>query len=151
MKISTKGRYGLEALLDITIFGNSDSVSLKSISERQGISQKYLEHIFIALKKREIVISTRGGQGGYKISRPIEEITVGEVLRALEGDLSPVKCTDSSENICEYYDKCISKGVWDDIKDAVDNVVDNITIKDLYEEYNKLNDKEMHNYIEYFI
>ncbi|KMT20917.1 RrF2 family transcriptional regulator [Clostridium cylindrosporum] len=152
MKISTKGRYGLEALLDIAIFGNGDSVSLKTISSRQGISQKYLEHIFIALKKKEIVISLRGGQGGYRISRPLNEVTIGEVLRALEGSLSPVKCISENTNgKCEFYDKCITKDVWVDIKTAVDDAVDSITLKDLVEEYSRLNDENVHNYIEYFI
>lgn len=152
MKISTKGRYGLEALLDIAIFGNGDSVSLKTISSRQDISQKYLEHIFIALKKNKIVESIRGGQGGYKISRPLEEVTAGEVLRALEGSLSPVKCISDNNNVkCGVYDKCVTKDVWMDIKNALDETVDNITLKDLVEEYNKLNGENLHNNIEYFI
>lgn len=152
MKISTKGRYGLEALLDIAIFGNGDSVSLKTISSRRNISQKYLEHIFIALKKNGIVVSLRGGQGGYKISNPLNEVTVGEVLRALEGSLAPVKCVSEGEQgKCEAYTKCVSKDVWVGIKDALDETVDNITLKDLVDEYNKLNGENMHNQIEYFI
>ncbi len=151
MKISTKGRYGLEALMDIAIFSAGDSVSLKTISSRRDISQKYLEHIFIALKKNKIVESTRGGQGGYKITRPLDEVTVGEVLRALEGSLSPVKCIESSNPNCKDYDKCISKDVWMSIKNALDETVDNITLKDLVEKYNDLNEKNLHNNIEYFI
>lgn len=152
MKISTKGRYGLEALLDIAIFGNGDSVSLKTISSRRNISQKYLEHIFIALKKSGIVISLRGGQGGYRISNPLNEVTVGEVLRALEGSLSPVKCvSENNQGKCDAYEKCVSKDVWIDIKNALDESVDSITLKDLVDEYNKLNVENVHNYIEYFI
>lgn len=152
MKISTKGRYGLEALLDIAIYGDGESVSLKTISSRRDISQKYLEHIFIALKKKEIVTSVRGGQGGYKISKPIDEITVGEILRALEGSLAPVKCISENTKVkCEAYNKCVTKDVWIDIKDALDKAVDNITLKDLVEEFNKSNSEVMHNYIEYFI
>lgn len=152
MKISTKGRYGLEALMDIAIFSAGDSVSLKTISSRRDISQKYLEHIFIALKKNKIVESTRGGQGGYKITRPLDEVTVGEVLRALEGSLSPVKCIEeNTDSNCKDYDKCISKDVWMGIKNALDETVDNITLKDLVEKYNDLNEKNLYNNIEYFI
>lgn len=151
MKISTKGRYGLEALLDIAIFGNGESVSLKTISGRQNISQKYLEHIFITLKKNSIVESIRGGQGGYKLSRSLDETTVGDILRALEGPLSPVKCISDNNEKCESYDKCITKDIWNEIKSALDKTVDNITLKDLVEEYNKLSAQNIHNYIEYFI
>lgn len=151
MKISTKGRYGLEALLDIAIFGNGDSVSLKTISGRQNISQKYLEHIFITLKKNKIVESIRGGQGGYKLAKPLDKTTVGDILRALEGPLSPVKCLADENKKCEVYDKCVTRDIWDGIKNALDKTVDGITLKDLVEEYNRLNSQDMYNFIEYFI
>ncbi|MEF9951410.1 MAG: Rrf2 family transcriptional regulator [Clostridium sp.] len=151
MRISTKGRYGIEAILDMALYGNGESVSIKSISERQGISQKYLEHIFSDLRKNGIVEGTRGGQGGYKISKDISRITVGKIIRSLEGSLSPVKCLDEGIISCEAFEKCVTKDVWKGIKDEIEGVVDNITIKDLVQEYESLKEKEAYKQIEYFI
>ncbi|MEG2892805.1 MAG: Rrf2 family transcriptional regulator [Clostridium sp.] len=151
MRISTKGRYGIEAILDMAIYGSGESVSIKSISERQGISQKYLEHIFSDLRKNGIVEGTRGGQGGYKISIDISRITVGKIIRSLEGSLSPVKCLDEGMIACEAFERCTTKDVWKGIKDQIEGVVDNITIKDLVNEYEKLKSKEAYKQIEYFI
>ena len=87
MKISTKGRYGLRAIVDIALNGERDAVSISSISERQSISVSYLEQLLAKLRKAELIKSIRGAQGGYRLNRPAEEISVGAVLRALEGDL----------------------------------------------------------------
>ena len=131
MKISTKGRYGLKAVLDIAMHDEASSVS--SISARQCISENYLERLIAMLKKAGIVNSLRGAQGGYVLARPAQEISVGEVLRALEGDLNPVDCAeiDGSGDFCEGADTCITKFVWKRISDSINQAVNNLMISEL--------------------
>ena len=131
MKISTKGRYGLRAVLDIAMHDEAASVS--SIAARQFISENYLEKLIAMLKKAGIVNSLRGAQGGYVLAKPAEEISVGEVLRALEGDLNPVDCAeiDGSGEFCEGADTCVTKSVWKRISDSINQAVDNLMIAEL--------------------
>ena len=91
MKISTKGRYGLRALIDLAQYSEIEPVSISSIATRQGISERYLEQLMTLLKKAELIKSIRGAAGGYVLAKPVEEISVGDVLRALEGSLEPVE------------------------------------------------------------
>lgn len=131
MKISTKGRYGLKAVLDIAMHDEASSVS--SIASRQFISENYLERLIAMLKKAGIVNSVRGAQGGYVLAKPAEEISVGEVLRALEGDLNPVDCAeiDGSGELCEGADTCVTKFVWKRISDSINQAVNNLMISEL--------------------
>jgi len=94
LKLSTKGRYGLRAIVDLAINGEKEAVALSGIAERQDISISYLEQLIAKLKKAGIVTSIRGAQGGYLLAKNPEEISVGEILRALEGDLNPVNCSE---------------------------------------------------------
>ena len=132
MKISTKGRYGLRAVLDIAMHDEAASVS--SIATRQFISENYLEKLIAMLKKAGIVNSLRGAQGGYVLARSAEEISVGEVLRALEGDLSPVDCSEIDGSLCEGSDTCVTKFVWKRISDSINQAVDNLMISELANE-----------------
>lgn len=134
MKISTKGRYGLRAVLDIAMHDEAASVS--SIAARQFISENYLERIIAMLKKAGIVNSLRGAQGGYVLARPAEKISVGEVLRALEGDLNPVDCAeiDGSGELCEGADTCVTKFVWKKIAESINQAVDSLMISELARE-----------------
>lgn len=141
MKVSTKGRYGLRAIIDLSLNSNGDYVSLISIAERQDISKNYLEQVFSALRKTGIVKSVKGSQGGYLLNGKTSEIKVGDVLRALEGDLSVVK---DEENINNKIERCIKKNLWDKIDEQVFKVIDNITLEDLINEYNKGNDSLMY-------
>lgn len=141
MKVSTKGRYGLRAIIDLSLNSNGDYVSLISIAERQNISKNYLEQVFSALRKTGIVKSVKGSQGGYLLDGKTSEIKVGDVLRALEGDLSVVK---DEENINNKIERCIKKNLWDKIDEQVFQVIDNITLEDLINEYNKGNDSLMY-------
>ena len=93
MKLTTKGRYGLRAVIDLAMYAKEEPVSLAEVAERQSISISYLEQLVAKLKKAGIVQSTRGAQGGYALAKEPEEISVGEILRALEGSLSPVDCS----------------------------------------------------------
>ncbi|MDP4181435.1 MAG: RrF2 family transcriptional regulator [Bacillota bacterium] len=141
MKLSTKGRYGLRAMVDLAINSSSDHVSLYSIAERQGISENYLEQVFSILRKAGLVRSIKGAQGGYVLPDNPQNITVGSILRALEGDLSVVD-EALEENTSYQYQKsiqnCIKINVWDRINESINTIVDNITLEDLVNEYKKL-------------
>ncbi|MCX7614937.1 MAG: RrF2 family transcriptional regulator [Clostridiales bacterium] len=131
MKISTKGRYALRLMLDLAMNNTGEYVTIKSISERQSISDKYLEQIIIVLSRAGFVKSTRGAQGGYKLSRSPEEYTVGSILRLIEGSLVPVACMEDEPNQCPRCDKCVTIDIWQQIYEAINNVVDHITLADL--------------------
>ncbi|MFO7154823.1 MAG: Rrf2 family transcriptional regulator [Caldicoprobacter oshimai] len=139
MTISTRGRYGVKAMLDLALNSSQDSVPVKSIAERQNIPGKYLEQVLSALKKAGLVKSVRGPTGGYMLAKPPEHITVGDILRALEGDLAPVKCVEQGQKKekCARERQCITKYVWARIRDEVNQVVDSITLKDLADAYEK--------------
>ena len=132
MKISTKGRYGLRAMVDIALHDEVDAVPISSISDRQGISVSYLEQLLAKLRKAELIRSIRGAQGGYRLNMPAEEITVGAVLRALEGDLRPVDCSELlDEGGCESADFCVTKYVWKKMNDSINETVNQISVKEL--------------------
>jgi Rrf2 family iron-sulfur cluster assembly transcriptional regulator len=140
LKLSTKGRYGLRAFIDLAVYAQEGPVSLASIAARQEISLSYLEQLMAKLKKAGLVESIRGVNGGYKLARPAEEISVGDVLRALEGDLAPVECAAThpgKEVHCTGSDACVSKIVWKRINDSINQAVDSIFIGELVEESKK--------------
>lgn len=132
MKISTKGRYALRLMLDIAEHSEGDTpVSIKDIAKRQGISDKYLEQIIAVLNKAGYVRSTRGPQGGYLLKRSPEEYTVGMILRLTEGSLAPVACVEEDAPPCERMSGCATVKVWKKINQAVNDVVDDITLEEL--------------------
>lgn len=141
MKLSTKGRYGLKAMFQLAISQGDGPIPLKQIAEKQDLSESYLEQLFSTLKKDGLLNSVRGAQGGYLLSRPPEEITVGNILRSLEGELSPSDCIVDGEMECERETMCVTKNVWIKIKKSIDEVVDSITLKDMIEDDNKLKQK----------
>lgn len=135
MKISTKGRYGLRALIDLAQYSEIEPVSINSISARQGISERYLEQLMTMLKKAGLVQSIRGAGGGYVLAKDMSEISVGDVLRALEGNLEPVECAAfKPEDTCEASDGCVTKYVWQRINESINRTVDEINLKQLVEE-----------------
>ncbi|MDR2738878.1 MAG: Rrf2 family transcriptional regulator [Treponema sp.] len=133
MRISTKGRYSLEALLYMVLLPQGEYSSTRSIAENTGISDGYLEQLFIPLRKAGIVQGIRGPQGGYLPGRPVAEITVGDVLRAVEGPLEPVACV--TENTCPMKDTCISTHTWSDLYHEISDCVDAISLADLADAY----------------
>lgn len=139
MKISTKGRYGLRLMLDLAVHCDSGLVPLRDISSRQKISEKYLEQIMMLLNRAGLVRSVRGSQGGYMLARPAESITVGDVLRTMEGSLAPVDCVAGDAPSCGMAETCVTIEVWRKLKDAIDQVVDSITLADLRERYHEKN------------
>lgn len=142
MKLSTKGRYGLRALIDLAQYSETEAVSIASIAARQEISVSYLEQLVAKLKKAGLVKSIRGASGGYVLAKPAEEISVGDVLRALEGNLKPVECAGLEEGReCEGADLCVTKYVWQRINDSINQTVDEILLSQLVEESKDLQKK----------
>ena len=131
MKISTKGRYALRLLIDLAENSTGDPISLKDVAKRQGISDKYLEQIISILNKAGFVKSIRGAQGGYLLRKAPENYTVGMILRLTEGSLAPVACLEDDAMGCERKDMCVTVMVYKKINDAINDVVDNITLQDL--------------------
>lgn len=133
MKISTKGRYALRLMLDLAMHDDGSYIPIKEISKRQDISDKYLEQIISVLGRAGFVKSVRGAGGGYKLTHPLKSYTVGMILRLTEGSLAPVACLDDNVNTCERKTHCATLMVWEKLYDAINNVVDNITLEDLVE------------------
>jgi Rrf2 family protein len=140
MRISTKGRYSLEALLHIALLPEGEYSSTRAISENTGISDGYLEQLFIPLRKAGIVQGIRGPQGGYLPGRPPGEITVGDILRTVEGPLEPVACVTTEP--CPIKDACISRHTWSELYEEISDCVDSITLLDLAEAYHALDKME---------
>ncbi|MBE6071878.1 MAG: Rrf2 family transcriptional regulator [Clostridium butyricum] len=143
MRVSTKGRYALRLMLDLAINENGKPIRIKEIAERQDISDKYLEQIISILTKAGYVRSLRGPQGGYHLSKPPKEYTVGSILRLTEGSLCPVPCLEDEVNMCEHESQCVTVILWKKIDNAIKNVVDNITLEDLIE----WNNNKIDNYV----
>lgn len=143
MKISTKGRYALRLMLDLAMNMNGQPVRVKEISARQDISDKYLEQIISVLTKGGFVISARGPQGGYRLAKEPKDYTVGSILRLIEGKLCPVACLETEKNTCERKNGCITLPLWEKLDEAINNVVDNVTLQDLIDWDKEKNGKDM--------
>jgi len=146
MKISTKGRYGTRFMLELALSDGDKPVAIKDAAEKQKISEKYLEQIIPSLKKNGLIRSVRGAQGGYLLNKSPDAITIGMILTALEGPLAPVDCVldleradNLIEPLCANIDNCVTIDVWKKIYDAVHQVIDNITLADLVEQYKEKN------------
>jgi Rrf2 family cysteine metabolism transcriptional repressor len=134
LKISSKGRYGLIAMLDLAIHSRELHISLNSIAQRQGVSASYLEQVFSMLRKAGLISSIKGAQGGYSLSTKPDKISVGDILRALEGELT---VTDQQEQGINSIQDCVRIRVWDQLNQHINDFVDSITLEDLVNEYNK--------------
>lgn len=133
MRISTKGRYALRLMLDLATNNTGEPVRLKDVAKRQEISEKYLEQIISILNKAGYVKSVRGPAGGYTLRWEPDQYTVGMILRLTEGSLAPVECVESGKADCGRADQCVTVMVWKKLNDAINGVVDNITLDDLLE------------------
>lgn len=141
LKISTRGRYAVRLMLDLALDDTDQYITIKSISERQDISSKYLEQIISILNRAGFVKSIRGSQGGYKLSKTPSDYTIGSILRLIEGSLVPVACMDDSPNQCPRCGECVTLDIWQKIDDAVSGVVDNITLADLVAKQHAMDNK----------
>ncbi|MZP30983.1 Rrf2 family transcriptional regulator [Heliobacterium undosum] len=139
MKLSTKGQYGVRAMFELAMQYGQGPVSLKLVAERQDISEHYLEQIIAGLRKAGLVNSIRGAQGGYVLAREPAEITVGDIIRVLEGPVAPVDCVnDDIPERCTRASQCISKRVWAKVRDSIEQVIDSITLADMCKDAEKM-------------
>ncbi len=135
MVFSTKGRYALRLMVDLTLHNSGEYIALKDVSQRQNISVKYLEQIVPLLSKSGMLKSVRGPQGGYKLSKSPREYTAGDILRITEGSLSPVPCLENGSDGCERRNECTTLDFWKGLYKAVTDYVDSVTLEDLAEKY----------------
>jgi Rrf2 family transcriptional regulator, cysteine metabolism repressor len=137
--LSTKGRYGLKMMFELAKKYGNGTMSLKDIAKNQELSETYLEQLISHLKKAGMVNSIRGAQGGYELSRVPAEITVGEIIRTLEGPLAPSDCVVDSEPECVKAGYCVTRPIWEKIMDSINSVIDSITLQDMINDFQKIN------------
>lgn len=144
MRLSTKGRYSLEAMVMLGYKdGENCNISIKTISSETKISVRYLEQLFSLLKKNSLIISHKGKTGGYTLAKPAADITVGDIFRAVEGTLSFVKCLE--DECCSHSEFCLTKCLWTKIYENINNVIDNISLQYLINQYKEKLSKETQN------
>lgn len=136
MKISTRARYGMRAMLDIAAHDGGGLVLLKDIAARQDVSKRYLEHMMTQLRNRGLVLSERGASGGYRLARDPEDIRLDEIFEALEGDIAPVECVRDS-TVCGRADDCVTRELWCEVADAMRSVLGKKTLADLKRRWEK--------------
>ena len=150
MYISTKGRYGTKALFELALHQGKGPQALREIARRQGLSEHYLEQLVAPLRKAGLVQSVRGAQGGYTLGREPSEITVGDILRVLEGPVSPTECALEDfdfSRCCANPGVCPDRDVWIKVRKGIEQVVDNITLSDLVEDWQRTNERAPMYYI----
>ena len=129
-------------MIDLALYSEKEeAVSIQSISERQRISDSYLEQLMRKLKKEGLIQSIRGAQGGYRLAKPAEEISVGDVLRALEGSIEAVSCGAGNNEHCQGEDLCVARYVWQEINKSIQETVDSIMLSQLVEESRRVREK----------
>lgn len=131
MRLSTKGQYALEAMVALAVAAPDVSLSIREIARRTGISLSYLEQIFANLRKDGLLESVRGTQGGYLLSRKAEKITVSDVLESGEGSLTPVRCAEPGQMVCDEYETCMTRALWEDMSKTIRTVTDHLTLADI--------------------
>lgn len=135
MRLSTKGQYGVKAMFDLAMRYGEGPISLKIVAESQNISEHYLEQLMASLKKAGLVESVRGAQGGYMLAKRPIEITIGDIIRVLEGPITLVDCApEKGEPACQRAAECVTRSIWAKMRDSIAEVVDSITLEDLCEE-----------------
>ena len=134
MMISTRGRYALRMMLDLAEYQGDGYVALKDIALRQEISKKYLEQIIPVLNRTGLLQTVRGYLGGYRLSKAADKYTVGEILRATEGSLSPVACLETRPNPCDRCGGCPTLPVWEGLEKVVNEYLDGITLQDILDQ-----------------
>ena len=132
MKLTSKGRYAVTAILDLAFHSKSGPVTLSDISKRQDISLSYLEQLFTRLRKRQLVRSTRGPGGGYSLNRPANEIAVAEVVAAVDETVDTTRC--SGANNCHDGRQCLAHELWDDLSQQIFGFLNEINLQDLMDE-----------------
>ena len=131
MLISTRGRYALRIMLELAQYDQSPYMPLPLIAEKQGISEKYLESIVSLLVKGGLVEGVRGKGGGYRLRRPLQDYSAGELLRLTEGSLAPVSCLEGEENACPRAGQCHTLPMWTKLEGLINSYLDSVTLADL--------------------
>lgn len=139
MKLSTKGRYGVKAMVELAINYGGAPLSIKTISSRQNISEYYLEQLFSPLRKAGLITSIRGAQGGYVLSREPKDITVADIMFVLEGPIEVADCIDGTA--CDNIDCCATRLLWEKIKNSIDSVMHSVNLQDIVNDYEKMKTK----------
>lgn len=143
MMISTKGRYALRVMLDLASQPRTDYISLKAISDRQEVSMKYLEAIVASLGKAGMLESLRGKSGGYRLSKMPSAYSVGEILRAAEGDIVAVNCLGENEGGCNRAGECLTLPLWQKLDQIVSEYLDSVTLQDLLTQEIEMNKQRL--------
>ncbi|MFC2005029.1 RrF2 family transcriptional regulator [Chloroflexota bacterium] len=142
MKLSTKGRYATRALLDLALYEAEEPVPLRDIAQRQQIPLQYLEHLITPLIAAGMLRSMRGAKGGILLAKAPEEIHLSEVIQILEGPIAPAECLNNPE-ICDRSASCVTRDVWDELKKAMEGVLESTTLQDLAERHRKKEQTEL--------
>ena len=147
MKLSSKGQYGARAMLDLALHYGEGPILLRDIAKRQQISERYLEHLIVALKVGGLVNSTRGARGGFALAKAPSQIRLSEIIQIVEGSIAPVECVDDPE-ICPRADHCVTRDVWAEMKQAMTGVLESTTLADLAQ---RQREKEKSKAVMYYI
>ena len=138
MKLTTKGRYAVMAMADLALYKDNGPISLTDISLRQNISLPYLEQIFIKLKNKNLVKSTRGAKGGYILEKPANEIKISNIISAVDEEVKTLNCKKESKKGCNNKStKCITHNLWDDLENHINSFFEKNTLKDIIFKVNK--------------
>jgi Rrf2 family cysteine metabolism transcriptional repressor len=147
MKLSTRGRYGTRALLDLAMHHDNEPVALRDIAERQEISLPYLEHLIKPLSAGGILRSVKGPKGGISLAKAPADIKLSDIIQLLEGSTAPVECIENPK-LCTRSAQCVTRDVWEEMNKAMNGVLENITLQTLVErQRNKKSTKESMYYI----
>ncbi|HOB08696.1 MAG: Rrf2 family transcriptional regulator [Limnochordia bacterium] len=138
MRISTRGEYGVRAMLDLALHSAEGPVPLSAIAARQDISEHYLEQLISALRKAGLVVSFRGAQGGYQLAKPPEEITISEIIRTLEGPIAPMHCVEGAHADCHHVELCATRMLWQKLQASMEEVLSKTTLAWLKDEAKKI-------------
>ena len=148
MKISFKGDYATKIILDLSLNYNQGVTQIKDIAKRQDIPERYLEQIITLLKNSRYINTIRGPKGGVLLAKAPSKITIGEIVRLVEGPTSPITCVSRSAHTrCSFEHKCVLKGVWREVRDKINEVVDNTTYQDLVDRARAMESKSALNYV----
>lgn len=142
MRMSTKGRYGLRAMLDLAVNSKGGPVAIKDVAERQDLSSNYMEQIFSTLRKSGLVKSIKGAQGGYILAHDPSKLIVGDILRALEGDMNILDEDTQQTEIPDNMETFLKISVWSKINECINSVIDSITLEDLIVQFKKICSQE---------
>lgn len=137
MKLPTKATYSIKAMLELALHFDAGLMSVRCISERQKISERYLEQLFILLRAARLVRSIPGARGGFSLTKLPSEITLSEIIQATEGSIALVECVDEP-GVCSLSNACVMRNVWSRMKQAMEDVLDSVTLQDLVEQQRQI-------------